>query len=119
MGVRVQIRSGSSLCELITEACDATTPVGLRPLGKHPCHLTLGRDAHSVAPLVVAPLTFPRCWNHCASDGAPTRLGTHRCDQAVFTEAKQQRHCGFAVLQSCIGGDVVYRFPLHALAWQE
>jgi hypothetical protein len=77
-----------SLCELIAEVCDATTKVRLRPLGKQPRHFTLGRNAHSVAQLVVAPVNFPQCWNHGARDGSPTRLGTNRFDQSVFIEAK-------------------------------
>lgn len=37
------------LCKLIPDACDATTPVRLRPLVKYPCHLAFGRDAQAGA----------------------------------------------------------------------
>src|SRR6202171_4623399 len=107
------------MCELIAETRDATTPVGLRPFRKQPRHLTLGRDAHPVAPLIAAPLAFPGCWNHSVCDGSPTRIGTRRFDQAVFIKKKQKCRCSFAVLQSCLSAKFVNRFPLYTLAWQQ
>ena len=87
-----RIRSGS---EFSLASAGTKKPRSGQPLGKQPRHRTLGRDAHSVTQLVVAPSNFPRSWDNYARCGAPARIGTHRFDRAVVIEAKKQCHFGW------------------------